>query len=77
MTFQEITALELQAGQKLTLEAGWGYYVGQNFARLTTDTDVEFVQEQGGQMYVKLPASCKFSGGFHAKIQRRAIKAVL
>ena len=56
----------------ITLKAGFGYKVNQDFWRLDTDTAAELVARQGGHIYVKLPESCKFARQGNARFPVQA-----
>lgn len=56
----------------VTLKAGYGYYVNQDFGRLAVDTEAELVARTGGFLYVKLPESCRFSKQGNARFPIQA-----
>ena len=57
----------------VTLMAGYGYKVNQDFWRLTEDTQATLVARQpNGDLYVKLPESCKFAKQGNALFPRTA-----
>lgn len=59
----------------VTLEAGYGYKVGEDFWRLTADVVAVVKGVMGDSLFVQLPKDCKFAEKGNARVPLRAVKS--